>query len=117
MFTCYILHALGNHRGVPNELMKGNNHTVPIAPQLIPDPDSAVQQYESLGGHLTIFSSFGQDPLRDRAHLVRQRESDFQRRYPDYRQFFHTVVNGDFSVFRDGLLYLIDISKHLESQL
>ena len=113
LFSC-IIHV-GSHRGVPNELMRGNNHAVPIAPHLIPDPDTAVQS--ASGGHLTMFSPFGQDPLRDRADLVSQTESNFLRRYPDYEQFFYTAVNGDFSIFCEGLLHLIDLSKHIESQI
>ena len=43
--------------------MKRNNHAAAIDPHLLPDPDDAVQRFESFGGHLTTFSCFGHDPL------------------------------------------------------
>lgn len=94
--------------------MKRNNQAVQLDPLLLPNPDVAVQQFESFGGHLTLFSPFGHDPLQNRQDLVGQREAEFQSRHPDFGVFFYTVVNGDYSIFRDGLVTLIDISKCLE---
>ena len=61
MFTNTV--HVGIHRGIPNELMEKNNQAAQINPQLLPSPDVAVQQYESSGSHLTLFSPFGNDPL------------------------------------------------------
>ncbi len=47
----------------------------------------------------------------------KEREEEFHRRYPDFSPFFRTVVNDDYSLFREGLLFLIDVSNRLESQL
>ena len=33
--------------------------------RLLPDTDSAVHDFEENGQHLTIFNSFGEDPLRE----------------------------------------------------
>ena len=95
--------------------MRRNNHAVPIDPRLLPERDDAIQQFESFGGHLTLFSPFGRDPLEGRMDLTNRREAEFQGRYPDFGSFFYTVVNSDYSLFRQGLMYLIDISKHLET--
>ena len=111
----YLIHV-GANRGVPNELMRNNNAAL-IDPRLLPDRDDAVQRFESFGGHLTLFSPFGYDPLEDRPDLISQRETEFYRRYPDFGPFFYTVVNGDYLLFHQGLLFLIDISKCLESCL
>ena len=73
--------------------------------------------FEENGGHLTIFSSFGEDPLQGNPYLVAQRETEFYRRYQDFRNFFYTVANGDFVLFREGILYLIAISSNLFTQL
>ena len=73
--------------------------------------------FEENGGHLTIFSSFGEDPLQRNPYLVAQREMEFYRRYQDFRNFFYTVANGDFVLFREGILYLIAISSNLCTQL
>ena len=44
--------------------MISNNHAVQIDSCLLPDVESAVQEFEENGGHLTIFNSFGEDPLQ-----------------------------------------------------
>ena len=104
-------------RGVPCHTMISNNHAIQIDPRLLPDVESAVHDFEETGGQLTIFNSFGEDPLQRNPFLIAQRESEFHRRYPDFGNFFHTVVNGDYSLFHEGLLYLITISNHLVTQL
>lgn len=97
--------------------MHRNNQVVCVDPVVVPEPEDAVQQFESHGGHLTLFSPFGQDPLGERVDLVALREGEFHQQYPDFTSFFHTVVNNDYSRFREGLLFLIDVSKRLESSL
>ena len=47
---------------------------MPLDPALIPEPQNAVQQFEAHGGHLTLFSAFGRDPLEDREDLIKARE-------------------------------------------
>lgn len=98
-------------------LMQRNNQTVHIDPNQLPSPDAAVQMFEAQGRHLTHFSSFGQDPLMGHARLVAEREAKFHERYPDFAPFFYSVVNGDNSLFRAGILYFIQISKQHESQM
>lgn len=100
-------------RGTPNHLMASNNHTARIDPHLIPLPEEAVRQYEQAGGHITHFSGFGEDPLFNNTILSHQREVEFHQRYPNFDLFFHKVVNGDDSVFREGLLYFIQITQTL----
>jgi len=84
---------------------------------LLPDVQSAVHDFEESGEHLTMFNCFGEDPLQRNLSLVAQREAEFHRRYPDFGNFFHTVVNGDYFLFREGILYFIAISTCLLTQL
>lgn len=72
---------------------------------------------ESLGSHLTHISPFGQDPLKGHGHLCRKRDERFKARFPNYEEFFHSVVNSDFTLFCQGLLYTVEITRHLELQL
>lgn len=65
---------LGQNRGIPNRLMASNNQVAPVPQLVVLDPDEAVQQFESGGGNLTIFSIFGEDPLADFPDLVSERE-------------------------------------------
>lgn len=82
---------------------------------MLPDVDSAVAEFESNGGQLTIFSSFGEDPLRLSPILVAQREEQFYRQHPkaSFANFFYTATNGDYSLFREGILSYITITKNL----
>ena len=97
--------------------MCANNHVQRIDAAHIVDSATAVHQFESFGGRLTIFSGFGEDPLRQHAALVTQREREFRRCYPDFGVFFYIVVNSDYSLFRQGLLYFIDLSKQLQCSI
>ena len=111
----YKLYFIG--RGVPCRAVISSNHAIQIDSHLLPDVESAVHDFEEHGGQLTIFNSFEEDPLKRNSFLITQRESEFNRRYPDFGNFFHTVVNGDYSLFREGLLHLITISNRLVIQL
>ncbi|XP_019850817.1 PREDICTED: uncharacterized protein LOC109581281 [Amphimedon queenslandica] len=104
-------------QGIPNERMLRANHVAPIDPNILPETEVAVEQMESLGSHLTRFSPFGQDPLEGHGHFCRQRDEQFEARFPNYDDFFHSVANSDFTLFRQGLLYTIEITRHLELQL
>ena len=97
--------------------MLSNNQAIQIDSRLLPDKESAVHDFEENGGHLTTFSVYGEDPLEGSPYLVAQREMEFHRRYPDFRNFFYTVANGNFVLFREGILYLIAISSNLLTQL
>ena len=109
----------GHRHRIPCHAMMENNHAVKIDSDMLPDVDSAVNQFERNGGQLTIFSSFGEDPLRHNLHLVTRRETDFYRQHPraSFANFFYTVTNGDYSLFREGLLSYIAITKNLSRQL
>lgn len=88
---------------------------MPIDDHLLPDGQIAVQRFTECGGQLTCFSPFGHDPLHNDSNLTARRESLFQERYPNFQPFFSTVVNGDYGLFREGLLFFIELSKRLES--
>lgn len=94
--------------------MDSNNQTARIDPQFVPLPEDAARQYSDAGGHLTLYGKFGEDPLAGRANLVYQREVQFHLRYPAFDQFFSNLVNGNDSLFREGLLYFIQITHTLQ---
>lgn len=82
----------------------------------LPEADQVLQIYENEGENINPSSGFGQDPLKERADLKNIREENFLSSTQVLR-IFHTVVHYDFSMFHTGLLYFIDISKQLETQL
>lgn len=95
--------------------MRRNNQAVILDPQVIKDPSTLLEEYTALGGNITLFSPFGKDPLKGRPDLVTKREASFFERYTNFENFFYTVVNGDFSLFREGLLFFIDVTNRLSS--
>ena len=95
--------------------MTRNNQAVPIAPSLVPEPAEAPTRFTSHGGTITLFSPFGKDPLESHQELCEERQQKFMQHYPEFGPFFNTLVNGDFTLFREGLLFFIDLSKQLES--
>ncbi len=113
--TLYL--KLGPRHRIPNRAMRENNQAVQIDSRLLPESDAAVQQFHEMGGRLTAFSTFGHDPLQGNPALVAERERRFKGHYPDFNQFFYSTANGNHSVFRDGLLFLIDLSKQLEAHV
>ncbi len=93
--------------------MENNNQTMPINPDLVPEPNDAVRRMEDFGSHLTEFSPFGSDPLLTNPHLQQERNEQFLIRHQNFNEFFSTVVNGDFTLFSEGLFYFIDITRRL----
>jgi len=59
-------------------LMSQNNQAKPIDPSLVPEVDVAVRMYEENGGHITLFSDFGRDPLLQRQDLCSLRSQRFK---------------------------------------
>jgi hypothetical protein len=105
----------GNKGGIPDRLMRMNNHTGVISPTDVPEPEEAFRLMESHGSTLTMFNCFGCDPLSDRPDLIQHRLEMFSGRYPHFDEFFHTVVNNNYSLFSEGLLYFIQLSEALLS--
>ena len=58
-------------------------------------------------GHPTHFSIFWKDTPEGRPHLIGERVRVFYECSHGFGPFFHTMVNGDRSVFRDGLTYTL----------
>ena len=73
--------------------------------------------YQSYGGHITLDGEFGHDPLRIREDLLEIREERFFNQCPKFEEIFHSVVNYENRLFQSSLLYFIEISKQLETQL
>lgn len=79
----------------------------------MPTPEDATCEFERMGGSLTIFSPFGTDPLQHRQDLVGARETEFFRHVSDFSRIFHSLVNGNDRLFRDGLKLFIDLTFRL----
>ena len=96
-----------------NRLATSIKHTGAMPASMIIPPEDAVQAFERMGGNLTLFSPFGADPLVDRADLVAAREEEFTRQVPDFRDVFHSLVNGNDHPFRDGFKLFLELTQRL----
>jgi len=97
--------------------MESNNQVARLNTTDIPNPNEALQEFQSYGGQITTFNTFGYDPLSQRPNLMREREERFYQQHPQFDEIFHSTVNGDYTLFRAGILHFIDISKQLEALL
>ena len=106
-----FFHSTG--KGIPNLLMTRNNRAAHVNQAVLPYVDDAFQCYTSLGGSLTEPHPFGCDPLEGNTHLQQIRHDVFFEKYNTFDPFFHRIVNGDDSLFREGLKLLIDTTQRL----
>jgi len=49
--------------------MENNNQVARLNTTDIPNPNEALQEFQSYGGHITTFNAFGYDPLSQRPNL------------------------------------------------
>ena len=91
----FILAYLKIGKGIPIELSHFSG-TVSVTNSDIPTTDIAVQDYEqNQGGPLVHFSSFGDDPLKERLDLVTLRDQHFANTVGTYDAIFNDVVSGE----------------------
>ena len=84
---------------------------------MIPSVDDAIQQYEAMGGHLTLFSPFGKDLLADHPDLVAERERQYYGAYPDFATIFHEISNGRTQLFEGGLQLFLQLTEQLSQHI
>ena len=102
----------GLPQGIPNQRANIDNHVRRVNQTLLWSPTEAVDLYRQSGGHLTEPAGFGVDPVLDHVKYdIRSRA--FQERFPSFGPVFHTLVNGDDRLFREGLVYFCDITYRL----
>ena len=97
--------------------MEENKQIAPIDPAMFLETEDALQQFRERGSSITDFSPFGKDPLDGNLEMQQEREAQFYRQYPDFGLFFYNVVNGDYTLFREGLLFFLDINIQLLHQI
>ena len=104
-------------KGIPNQIMMSNNQIAPLNASVVPTTEMAVRQYNSMGGNLTISSSFGTDPLSSDENLVCLRKKHMQANIPNFDIIFHELVNGNDKHFRDGLKLFVELTEDLAKKI
>ncbi len=100
-------------RGIPNRRMMTDYRAAAIQPHLLPSTSQATQLFETNGGNLTYSSSFGNDPLANSAEKLQIRDCAFIEKYPSFEHIFHNLVNGNDSVFRNAIIFFVDVTSRL----
>ena len=96
-------------------MMKRNDQTVKINNNFIKEPMVILNEYQLAGGNITLSSNFGVDPLRNQPNLIAIREKSFFERYSNFNNFFYNIVNGNFLLFKEALLFFVDMTIRLSS--
>lgn len=103
------------NRGIPDVLMARSNKAQRVTNSVLPSPGAAVHMYTSSGGNLRDPGPFGIDPIDTNSSKTNIRSSAFSEKFPSFSNIFHEVVNGNSSIFQQGLLFFINITKRLAS--
>ena len=103
----------GLPEGVPNQRVFIDDRVKRIDQSLLWTPAEAVQRYRRNGGRITDPAEFGNDPLLGDASKLEIRRQAFADRVPSFEPIFSSVVNGDDRLFREGLIFLCDITYRL----
>ena len=95
MDTDVIIDVMFVGHGIPNQKAR-EKHTSLLDPSLVLSPQNTVSEFESSGGHLQLFSKFGQDPLFERPDLQQMHQVAFDEKYPHLEPVYHRIVNFDY---------------------
>ncbi|CAB3986700.1 Hypothetical predicted protein [Paramuricea clavata] len=97
--------------GKPIEVHAANNRAVQIDPQLVPTAAEAGESYEGLGGQLTLFPSFGADPLANYGDRAESREQQFLNQI-SIQDIMSQLVNGSDLLFRNAIELFANITRN-----
>ena len=97
--------------------MKKSCKVLPLSnPDILPSVAEAVSAYYENEGHLSLPSTFGIDLLANHDTLQQERMARFHDHIPDFEVVFHSLVNGNPTLFRQGLQYFTDLTISLYSE-
>ncbi len=91
-----------------------DNRAKNILPSLLPSVHEAVQLYREAGGGITNEHTFGIDPLSGNLEMQKIRQDSVLQHY-DFNPMFHQLVNGNDSLFKEALLYFVDVTYRLST--
>ena len=99
--------------GVPDILFAENCRSVHIPQHVLPQGNTLAAEYTAYGGRLTMFNTFGEDPLQRDHGLLQTRGNLFGQTCPDLRLVMNSLVNRNAVPFQNAILSLIDITEQL----
>ena len=112
-----FIESWNNHRipgpsgGIPNVLAVSRSNLTTLPMHYVPTTDQAIRLFIDNGGHLTLQSLFGVDPLSDFPQMQLLRERDFQSQYPSTANIFQDILHSNGSIFKDYIQYFIHLTE------
>ena len=79
----------------------------------MPTVQAVVQMYH---GTLTREQTYGIDPLEKQSAKKDARETEFKKHFPSFDIMFQATANGNYALFKDAILYYIQLTKYLSRQ-
>lgn len=93
-------------------LRSGNFQGQRVLANQVPTSMEAVTAYDNLGGSLTVFPTFGIDPLAENAELQATREQRFSNE-TNVETIFGDLVNGNYISFEQAIHRYANITIQL----
>ena len=87
-----------------------------IPTHLLPSTSEAMHLYRVAGGSITDERGFGVDPLRGNMEKQQTRQKAFLQQF-NFEHIFHALVNGNYTLFKEALLFFSDITFRLSAVL
>ena len=100
----------GTSGGTPNILASSTCNVTSIQECNVPTTDQAISSFTNDGGHLTMESVFGQDPLDGYPLLQQLRARDFQSQYPSVEDIFKNILHSDGATFVQSIEFFIELT-------
>ena len=101
------------HHGIPDEVFSSSLEVAPVPNALLVSAADAAQAYKAGGGRLTLFGTFGRDPLAGDYQRCHIRDMQFAQEFPDISDLMSNASNGNYEPFKNGILRLIAITQAL----
>ena len=105
-------HSIPN-LGIPSQLFAQRCRTSLLPQDTLPPGIVVANEYNDLGGNITLEGKFGQDPLQYHPYLINERSTRFQRDYPDPNLLFSTCVNRNRVPFKNAVLRFVELTYNL----
>ena len=103
-------------KGVPLQLSQ-SSYTTAIPVTVIPDTESAAEEYEHQGGSLAVASHFGADPLQERQDLISLRNQHLIADVGNYDSIFSDAVSGQGHLLERAIVTCISLTQRLSQLL
>ena len=102
----------GMNSHIPNDVMRTDNRIARLDLRNLPGASQAVSMYHQ-GRRISDETGFGTDPLQGDDAKASIRSQAFSERYPSYDAIFHELVNLNPMLFKNALIFFIDVTYRL----